>query len=86
MAEWRVGALGWLAPRLLALSRADSTAIEMEVVVRNVNLGLLIKASLFPAAVGAASALGDMVLFTILLYGSLQLLIAAVLITRYRRP
>jgi BASS family bile acid:Na+ symporter len=55
-------------------------------VVRNVNLGVLIKASMFPVVVGASNTLGDMVLFTVLLYGALQMLIAAVLISWCRRP
>ncbi len=76
---------GWAAPRLMGLSKADSTAIEMEVIVRNANLGVLIKASMFPAVVGASNQLGDTVLFTVLLYGGLQLLVAALLIFVYRR-
>ncbi len=79
-------ATGWLAPRLLRLSRADATAIEFEVIVRNVNLGVMLKASIFPAAAGATAQLGDAVLFTLLLYGSLQLLVAPVLIKLYRSP
>jgi BASS family bile acid:Na+ symporter len=75
---------GWLAPRLFRLSRPDSTAIEFEVIVRNVNLGVLLKASLFPASVAATGQLGDAVLFTLLLYGSLQLIIAPILIKVYR--
>lgn len=75
---------GWLTPRVFRLPRADSTAIEFEVIVRNVNLGVLLKASLFPAAVGATAQLGDMVLFTVLLYGGLQLAVAPVLIKLYR--
>ncbi len=75
----------WLVSRLLRLSKVDSTAIEMEVIVRNVNLAVLIKASMFPAASGSANALGDMVLFTVLLYGGLQMLVAAVVITLRRR-
>lgn len=75
----------WFASRLLRLSRTDSTAIEMEVIVRNVNLAVLIKASMFPAAAGGVNALGDMVLFTVLLYGGLQMLVAAAVITLRRR-
>lgn len=75
---------GWLAARLFRLPRKDATAIEFEVIVRNVNLGVLLKASLFPAAVMATAQLGDTVLLTLLLYGGLQLMIAAVLIKRYR--
>lgn len=76
-------AAGWLAPRLFRLSRPDSTAVEFEVIVRNTNLGVMLKASLFPASVGTTAALGDTVLFTVLLYGGLQLLIAPVLIRIY---
>ena len=75
---------GALAPRLFRLSRPDSIAIEFEVIVRNVNLGVLLKASLFPASAAATGALGDAVLFTLLLYGSLQLIIAPILISIYR--
>lgn len=73
----------WVASKILRLSKPDRTAIEMEVIVRNVNLGVLIKASMFPAAAGPNS-IGDMVLFTLLLYGGLQMLMAAVLITGRR--
>jgi BASS family bile acid:Na+ symporter len=76
---------GWFAPRLFRLSRADSTAIEFEVIVRNINLAVLLKASLFPASTMATAQLGDTVLFTLLLYGGLQLLIAPVLIKFYSR-
>ena len=75
----------WVLPKVLGLARADVTAIKMEVVVRNINLGVLIKASMFPVVVGASHTVGDMVLFTILLYGGVQLLIAAVLIFLGRR-
>lgn len=77
-------ATGWLAPRLFSLARADSTAIEFEVIVRNINLGVLLKASLFPASAGMADQLGDAVLFTLLLYGGLQLIVAPLFIKLYR--
>ena len=67
--------VSWLVPRLLGLDRVDITAINIEATVRNGNLGLLIKASLFPAVVGVADPVGDMVLFTVLLYGGLALLV-----------
>jgi BASS family bile acid:Na+ symporter len=76
--------MAYLVPRLMRLSRPDSIAIEFEVIVRNVNLGVLIKASIFPAAASATARLGDMVMFTLLLYGALQMLVAAVLIWLYR--
>lgn len=65
----------WLVCKLANLSPANSTAIEMEVVVRNVNLGLLIKASVFPAIIGQVDPIGNLVLFTLLLYGGGQLII-----------
>jgi bile acid:Na+ symporter, BASS family len=64
---------GWTLPRLLGLQRADNIAIGLNITVRNTNLGLLIKASLFPAVVGQPDPLGDTVLFAILLYGGLML-------------
>ena len=80
-----LSACSWLTSYLLKLNTADSTAVEMEVIVRNVNLGVLIKASIFPAVAGVADSLGDMVLFTVLLYGGLQMLLAAVVIVIGRR-
>lgn len=76
--------VAWLACRLMGLNSVDSTAIEMEVAVRNVNLGLLIKTLLFPAVVGQVDTVGNMVLFTLLLYGAIQLLMGGGLIA-YRR-
>ena len=76
--------MGYLVPRAVRLSRADSTAIEFEVIVRNVNLGVLLKASIFPAASSETAALGDMVLFSLLLYGGLQLFVGALLVWLYR--
>jgi BASS family bile acid:Na+ symporter len=75
----------WLVPKLLGLVIADATAIQMEVVVRNVNLAVLIKASMFPAVLGASNEIGDMVLFTVLLYGAVQMLVAALVIFLSRR-
>ncbi|WP_439134029.1 bile acid:sodium symporter family protein [Pseudomaricurvus sp.] len=75
-------------PRLLKLKREDSTAIEIEVMVRSLNLGLLIKASLFPAVVGVADPVGDFVLFSLLIYAALQipLGLALVMWRRARAP
>jgi len=68
----------WIVPRLMGLNWPDTTAINVEVTFRNTNLGLLIKASLFPAVVGVADPVGDMVLLTVLLYGGLVFPVAAV--------
>ena len=77
--------LGWLVPRMLAVPTADRAAIGIELTVRNTNLGLLIKASLFPAVVGVIDPVGDQVQFTVLLYGALMLLIGGVQIGGFRR-
>lgn len=77
--------ISWLVSFALGLTKADIIAVKMEVVVRNVNLAVLIKASLFPVIAGSNNNIGDMVLFTVILYGALQMLIAAVLIWLGRR-
>lgn len=80
-----LGLASWLMGKALRLRQADRTAIDIEVVVRNVNLGFMLKASLFPAVIGQPDPIGDMVLLTLLLYGTLQLLLAVGLIMRGRR-
>jgi BASS family bile acid:Na+ symporter len=77
--------VGWLVPKIIGLVRGDVVAVQMEVLVRNVNLGVLIKASMFPAVVGADNSIGDMVLLTVLLYGAIQLLLAAAIIFYQRK-
>lgn len=72
--------LAWLVARVLGVARPDAIAIEMEVAVRSVNLGLLIKTLLFPAVAGQPDPVGDMVLFSLLLYGGVQLMSAGLLI------
>lgn len=70
-----VSLLSWLIPHLCKVKRPDNTAINIEVTVRNSNLGLLIKASLFPAVLGVSDPIGDNVLFTVLAYGGAALLV-----------
>ncbi len=76
--------VGWLAPRALGLSIADATAVEMEVVVRSVNLGIMLKVAMFPALTGEQLQLGNMALFSLLLYGAVQMLLGLVLIPMRR--
>ncbi len=71
--------------RMARLDWLDTAAINIEVVVRNTNLGILIKASLFPAMVSVADPVGDMILFTLLFYGGVQIFFSAALIFFYRR-
>lgn len=62
----------WLT-KGFGLTQQDNSAIEMEVVVRNINLGFLLKVSLFPTVAGETNPVADMALFTMLLYGAWQL-------------
>ena len=72
--------LGLFVPRMLGLERSDIVAIDMEVSVRNVNLAVLIIASLFPASNPDVAELGSMALFTALAYGALMMVPALILI------
>ena len=65
-----------IVPKLFGVSSEDGAAIQIEVTVRNTNLGLLLSASLFPGG----HALGGAVLMTVLLYGAVMLLMGAGLI------
>ena len=75
----------WLLPKLAGIAKADATAIEMEVVVRNINLGMMLKVALFPAVAGQVSQLGDTVLFTLLLYGAVMLLLGIAMVVLKKR-
>jgi BASS family bile acid:Na+ symporter len=72
--------------RLARLDPPDGLAIGVEVTIRNTNLALLVKASLFPATVGAVDPVGDGMFFVALLYGGVALLVAAppVILNRLR--
>jgi len=74
-----------LLPVLLNIARRDIAAINIEVAVRNVNLALLLKASLFPAALGVADPMGDTVLFVVFFYGTLALPLGVAQIFLYSR-
>ena len=64
-----IGALFRLAPD-------DRFTASIEVVVRNGNLGLLLKASIFPAVAGVHDPIGDGVLYVILFYAGFCLVVA----------
>jgi BASS family bile acid:Na+ symporter len=74
--------------RALRLPAADRAAIAIEVTIRNTNLGLLLKASLFPAVPGVADPLADGVLFVVLLYGGFALpaVLPVTVLQRRARP
>jgi BASS family bile acid:Na+ symporter len=75
----------WLGCRASGLDAPDSTAVVIEATIRNVNLAVLVKASLFPAVAGQVDPLGDGMFFTALLYGGVSFLFAAPPIVLARR-
>jgi BASS family bile acid:Na+ symporter len=81
-------AMAMLAGRLVGLPRRDLVTVGIETCFRNMNLGLLIKASVFPAIPGVADPFADQVLFVALLYGGFGALLAlpATLINRRMEP
>ena len=62
---------------VLKFSQRDSTALGIESSMKNINLSLLIAASLFSIE-GDNSKFGGGVLFVLLLYGGVSLFVAAV--------
>jgi BASS family bile acid:Na+ symporter len=64
---------GMLCCRLFGLPSRDRIAIGIEAGVRNTNLALLIKASVFPAVPGRPDPIGDGAFFVALLYGAFAL-------------
>ncbi len=76
--------LCYLLGFLLRFSRDDSFTIGVEVTVRNGNLALLLKASLFPALADERDLLSGGVLYSILFYGGASLVIAGVAVFRRR--
>jgi BASS family bile acid:Na+ symporter len=71
--------------RAAGLPLPDRLAIAIEVGIRNINLGLLLKASIFPAVPGVPDPLGDAVLFALLMYGGIGTMAAIVVAVLYRR-
>jgi BASS family bile acid:Na+ symporter len=77
----------YAACRLGGLDLRDRLAIAVEVTVRNTNLAILVKASLFPAT-ATPDPIGDGMFFVALLYGGIALFAIAlpVLLGRRRLP
>src|SRR5204862_6253385 len=73
--------LSMLPFRVLGWSKPDAVAVGIEVTMRNMNLALLLKALLFPAA----DAVGNGVLFVVLYYGGTAMIAGVPLAFRYRR-
>ena len=78
----------WLSRRIGRLARfndCDAFTIAVEVSVRNCNLAILLKATLFPAGLSSLNSIGDGVLFVALFSGGAQLVIAAAPVLQRRR-
>jgi BASS family bile acid:Na+ symporter len=75
---------GTLAGWLVGLPRPDLAALAIETGIRNTNLALLLKATLFPAAPGIADPMGDGVLFAVLLYGGIAAPLSIPLVVAHR--
>jgi len=78
--------VGLWSSGLARLARPDRIAIGTETTIRNTNLGLLIKASLFPAVPGVVDPIGDAALFIVLLYGGFAFLVMIPALVWLRRP
>jgi BASS family bile acid:Na+ symporter len=63
----------------------DVTAITIETTVRNTNLGLLVRTSLFGAAATRGDPVADLALFTLLAYAGLSFVVAVPLMVAGRR-
>jgi BASS family bile acid:Na+ symporter len=63
---------------LLRLRVDDMVTVGLEVVVRNAHLGILLKASLFPAVAGVADPIADGVLYVILFYGGVSIVFGGI--------
>jgi BASS family bile acid:Na+ symporter len=63
----------------------DVTAITIETTVRNTNLGLLVRTSVFGIAATAGDVVADLALFTLLAYAAISFAIAVPLMVAGRR-
>jgi BASS family bile acid:Na+ symporter len=78
-------ALALLVTRATRMSGTDSVAVAIEVTVRNTNLALMLKASLFPVTPGVPDPFADGVLYIALMYGGIALPVVSPLVAIHRR-
>lgn len=76
--------LSMLPFRLSGWPAADTLSVGIEVTMRNLNLALLLKALLFPAANKGDDPIGDGVLFVILFYAGVAFAAGVPLALRFR--
>jgi BASS family bile acid:Na+ symporter len=65
--------------------RPDVTAITIETTVRNTNLGLLVRTSVFGTAAAGGDPVADLALFTLLAYAGISFALTAPLVLAGRR-
>ncbi len=63
------GGSAWLVCRAAGIASHERLAVIVETTLRNGNLGVMVKASLFPAVAGQIDPIGDAMLFAVLVYG-----------------
>lgn len=68
--------VAWVPAWLFRLGPRDGVTLAIETTIRNTNLALLVKASVFPAIPGAPDPVADGALFVALLYGGVALPVA----------
>ena len=76
--------IGYALSFAVGFARAEAFTIATEVTARNGNIGLLLKATLFPATLGTAGGLHEGVLFAVLFYAGASLVIVGTAVAMYR--
>jgi BASS family bile acid:Na+ symporter len=76
--------LCYAAGFLSGLKLSDSFTVAQLVTVRNGNLGILMKASLFPAVADVVDPIGNGVLYVVLFYSGVSLVLAIAAVVRRR--
>ncbi len=77
--------IGIAATTVARPPRPDLTAIAIETTVRNTNLGLLVRTSLFGSTVAGSDPEADLALFTLLAYAGISIALTVPLILAGRR-
>jgi BASS family bile acid:Na+ symporter len=76
--------LSMLAFRLLRWPRQDTLSIGMEATMRNINLAVLLRTTIFAGATGSLREVGDGVLWVVLYYGGTAFFFGLPLALRFR--
>lgn len=77
--------LAWSITLAAGSGEPERIAISIEVTIRNTNLAVMVKASLFPAVTGVVDPIGDGMFFVALLYGGAALPLSMIPIVLGRR-